>query len=259
MSFIKTEIIEQVAIITISRPEALNALNLQVLEDLEQAFDQIDLDQIRCIILTGEGDRSFVAGADISEMLNMDQSAAIDFGQMGNKLFRKIELFPLPIIAAINGFCMGGGNELAMACDIRLASDNSIFGQPEVGLGITPGFGGTQRLARVIGSVSKTKEILYTGNTIKADEALAIGLVSSIHPQEELMDAALNMAKKIAQNAPIAVRNTKQAVNQGLDTDIEAALEIESQLFGACFASEDQKEGMMAFLEKRKEKHFNNK
>ncbi len=259
MEFVKVDINEAVATVTIDRPKALNALNTQVLSDLAEAFSSLDLNQIRCVILTGSGDKSFVAGADIGEMVEMDSAKGKEFGAAGNKVMRDIENFPIPVIAAINGFALGGGNELAMSCDIRLAADNAIFGQPEVGLGITAGFGGTQRLARVIGSVSKAKEILYTARNIKADKALEIGLVSAVYPQEELMPAAQKMAAGIAANAPIAVRHTKEAINRGLQTDIDSGIAIEVELFGNLFDTEDQKEGMQAFLEKRREKNFLNK
>lgn len=248
-----------VGIVTINRPKALNALNEEVLRDLEATFDSIDQEATRVVILTGAGDKSFVAGADIAAMSNMTKEEGEKFGAFGNAIFRKIETFPLPVIAAINGFALGGGNELAMSCDIRLASDNALFGQPEVGLGITPGFGGTQRLMRVIGSMSKAKELLYVGGNIKADEALALGLVSGVYPQEELMPAAIKMATKIAANAPIAVRLSKRAMNEGIEVKMDEAIALEARLFGDCFETADQKEGMGAFLEKRKEKNFINK
>lgn len=248
-----------IGIVTINRPKALNALNEEVLRDLEATFDSIDQDATRVVILTGAGDKSFVAGADIAAMSNMTKEEGEKFGAFGNAIFRKIETFPLPVIAAINGFALGGGNELAMSCDIRLASENALFGQPEVGLGITPGFGGTQRLMRVIGSMSKAKELLYVGGNIKADEALALGLVSHVYPQEELMPAAKKMASKIAANAPIAVRLSKRAMNEGIEVGMDEAIALEAKLFGDCFETADQKEGMGAFLEKRKEKNFINR
>ena len=192
-------------------------------------------------------------------MSEMDQAEAVLFSETGNSLFSKIEKFPVPVIAAINGYALGGGNELALSCDIRICSQNAVFGQPEAGLGITPGFGGTQRLARVIGSKSKAKEILFTCRNIKANEALEIGLVSAVYPSESLMEEALKIAARIASHAPIAVRNIKKAVNEGLDMSIDDAIKREIELFSACFATEDQKEGMQAFLEKRKEKIFKNK
>ncbi len=259
MEFVKVDVKGAIATVTIDRPRALNALNTQVLQDLAEAFKSLDLNEVRCVILTGAGEKSFVAGADIAEMVNMTSDQAKEFGAAGNKVMRDIEAFPVPVIAAVNGFALGGGNELAMSCDIRLAADNAIFGQPEVGLGITPGFGGTQRLARVIGSLTKAKEILYTGRNIKADQALEIGLVSAVYPQAELMPAAEKMASIIAANAPIAVRNTKDAVNSGLQTDIDSGIAIEVKAFSELFDTADQKEGMSAFLEKRKEKNFQNK
>lgn len=258
MQFVNVELQGMVAVITINRPQALNALNSQVLTDLQEAFEGLDRATVRCVVLTGAGEKAFVAGADIGEMQAMNEAQAVAFGKTGNAVFRMIETFDLPVIAAINGFAMGGGNELAMSCDIRICSENALFAQPEVGLGITPGFGGTQRLVRVIGSQSKAKEILYTGRNVKADEAMQIGLVSAVYPLEQLMPEALKMASRIAGNAPIAVRACKQAVNRGLDAPMDAAIGIEVKLFGACFATEDQKEGMTAFLEKRKEKNFRN-
>ena len=180
------------------------------------------------------------------------------FGKKGNDVFRKLETFPIPVIAAVNGFALGGGCEISMSCDIRICSDNAVFGQPEVGLGITPGFGGTQRLARLVGP-GMAKQMIYTARNIKADEALRIGLVNAVYTQEELMGAAEKMAAGIAKNAPIAVRNCKKAINDGLDADMDEAIVIEEKLFGDCFESYDQKEGMAAFLEKRKVEKFLNK
>ncbi|MDY3051640.1 MAG: enoyl-CoA hydratase-related protein [Ndongobacter sp.] len=259
MEFVQVEERGQVALVTVTRPKALNALNSQVMAEVREAFESIDVDRVRCVVITGAGEKSFIAGADIGEMRDLDEAQGCAWGEVGNSLMRMIEQFPLPVIAAVNGFALGGGNELAMSCDIRLASENAVFGQPEVGLGITPGFGGTLRLARVIGSVSKAKELLYTANTIKADEALRLGLVSAVYPQEELLPAAFRMAEKIAANAPVAVRNTKKAVNDGLDVGMDEAIKIEVAMFGNCFSTEDQVEGMSAFLEKRKEKTFRNR
>lgn len=259
MEFVKVEVNEGVALVTISRPKALNALNKQVLEEIGQAFDELDQEVVRAVVITGEGDKSFVAGADIAQMKDMNAEEGKEFGRFGNAIMRKIETFPLPVIAAVNGFALGGGNELAMSCDIRLASENALFGQPEVGLGITAGFGGTQRLARVIGSTSMAKEILLSASNIKADRAKEIGLVNEVYPVGEVVAAALKLAGKIAQQAPIAVRRTKYAINEGLDHKMDDAIEVEVVEFGECFASQDQKEGMGAFLEKRKEKNFINK
>lgn len=258
MGFVTYEEKEGYAIVTINRPEALNALNSEVLADLENVFDAIDTNVVRAVVLTGAGKKSFVAGADIGEMSTLSVAEGEAFGKHGNSVFRKIEVFPVPVIAAVNGFALGGGNELAMSCDIRICSDNAVFGQPEVGLGITPGFGGTQRLARII-NPGKAKELIYTATNIKAPEALAVGLVNAVYTIEELMPAAEKMAARIARNAPIAVRACKKAINDGLQTDIDSAIAIEEKLFGSCFETEDQVEGMKAFLEKRKVEKFNNK
>ena len=258
MEFITYEQEGFVGIITINRPKALNALNSQVLKEIDAALDAVDLETTRCLILTGAGEKSFVAGADIAEMSTLTKAEGEAFGKAGNDVFRKLETFPIPPIAAVNGFALGGGNEIAMSCDIRICSDNAVFGQPEVGLGITPGFGGTQRLARIIG-VGKAKELVYTAFNIKADEAYRVGLVNAVYPQAELMDAAKKMAGKIAKNAPIAVRACKKAINEGLDVDMDQAIVIEEKLFGSCFETEDQKDGMTAFLNKTKVDGFKNK
>ena len=246
------------AVITISREKALNALNSQVLDELNETLDAVNLEEVRCLILTGAGAKSFVAGADIGEMSTLTKAEGEAFGKKGNDVFRKLETFPIPVIAAVNGFALGGGWEISMSCDIRICSDNAVFGQPEVGLGITPGFGGTQRLARLVGP-GMAKQMIYTARNIKADEALRIGLVNAVYTQDELMAAAEKMAAGIAKNAPIAVRNCKKAINDGLDADMDEAIVIEEKLFGDCFESYDQKEGMAAFLEKRKVEKFLNK
>ena len=253
MEFVLYEVKGQVGIITINREKALNALNSTVLEELDKTLDGVDLDAVRCLILTGAGEKSFVAGADIGEMSTLTKAEGEAFGKKGNDVFRKIETFPIPVIAAVNGFALGGGCEISMSCDIRICSDNAVFGQPEVGLGITPGFGGTQRLARIVGP-GMAKQMIYTARNIKADEALRIGLVNAVYPQEELMAAAEKMASGIAKNAPIAVRNCKKAINDGLEAGMDEALVIEEKLFGDCFETEDQKYGMAFFLDKNKEK-----
>lgn len=258
MEYIVYEQKGQYAVITISREKALNALNSQVLEELDQTLDAVNLDEVRCLILTGAGPKSFVAGADIGEMSTLTKAQGEAFGKKGNDVFRKLETFPIPVIAAVNGFALGGGCEISMSSDIRICSDNAVFGQPEVGLGITPGFGGTQRLARLVGP-GMAKQMIYTARNIKADEAFRIGLVNAVYPQEELLPAAEKMAAGIAKNAPIAVRNCKKAINDGLDLDMDKAVELEEKLFGDCFESYDQKEGMTAFLEKRKVEAFLNK
>ena len=258
MDFITYEQEGFVGVITINRPKALNALNSGVLDELNACLDTIDLETTRALILTGAGEKSFVAGADIGEMSTLSKAEGEAFGKKGNDVFRKLETFPIPVIAAVNGFALGGGCEIAMSCDIRICSDNALFGQPEVGLGITPGFGGTQRLARIIG-VGKAKEMIYACTNVKADEAKALGLVNAVYTQEELLLAAKKLAGKIAKNAPIAVRACKKAINDGLDVGMDEAIVIEEKLFGSCFETEDQREGMGAFLEKRKVEGFKNR
>ena len=258
MEFVTYEQTGHIAVMTINRPKALNALNKQVLTEINEVLDQVDVNTVRCMIVTGAGEKSFVAGADIGEMSELNREEGVAWGKYGNDIFRKLETLPVPTIAAINGFALGGGCEISMSCDIRICSENAVFGQPEVGLGITPGFGGTQRLARIVG-MGRAKEIIYTASNIKADEAYRIGLVNKVVPQEELMAAAQKMASKIASNAPVAVRLSKKAINEGLQVDMDKAIVIEEHAFGDCFATEDQKEGMSAFLEKRKEKNFQNK
>jgi len=266
MEFVVYEQKGAVGIVTISREKALNALNSTVLEELDATFDAINLDEVRCVILTGAGAKSFVAGADIGEMSSLTKAEGEAFGKKGNDVFLKIENFPVPVICAINGFALGGGCEIAMSCDIRICSDNAVFGQPEVGLGITPGFGGTQRLARLVGP-GMAKQMIYTARNIKAAEAYRIGLVNEVYSaevdaegnvvktaQEVLMASAEKMAAGIAKNAPIAVRNCKKAINEGLDLAMDKAVELEEKLFGDCFETEDQKYGMAFFLDKNKEK-----
>lgn len=239
-----------VGILSINRPDALNALNSKVLDELEDAILKVQRDEeIYVLILTGEG-RAFVAGADIGEMKNMDSLEARNFAKKGMDVFREIELMEKPVIAAVNGFALGGGCELAMCCDIRIASEKAKFGQPEVGLGITPGFAGTQRLARLVG-LGRAKELIFTTDIINAEEAYRIGLVNKIVAEDKLINAAMEMANTIASKGQIAIRYSKTAINRGIETDIETGMSIEKELFGLCFATEDQKEGMEAFLEKR--------
>ena len=253
MSYVKYEQQGAVAILTIERPEALNALNSQVLSDLDEAITKVEAaDDVFAVILTGAG-RSFVAGADIGEMVNFSAYDGKKFGVHGGGVFLRLENLSKPVIAAVNGFALGGGCELAMSCDIRLASEKAKFGQPEVGLGITPGFGGTQRLARLV-SPGMAKQLIYTAKNIKAAEAYRIGLVNAVYPLEELMPAAEKMAAGIAKQAPIAVRASKKAINDGLQVDMDQAIVIEEKLFGSCFETEDQKYGMAFFLDKNKEK-----
>lgn len=253
MEFINYEVDGAVAVLTINRPKALNALNSTVLDELSETIDSIDLNEVRALIVTGAGEKSFVAGADIGEMSTLTKAEGEAFGKKGNDVFRKLETLPIPVIAAVNGFALGGGCEISLACDIRICSENAVFGQPEVGLGITPGFGGTQRLARTVG-VGMAKQLIYTARNIKAPEALRIGLVNAVYPIEELMGAAKKMASIIASNAPIAVRNCKKAINDGLQTNIDSGIEIEEKLFGDCFETEDQRYGMAFFLDRNKDK-----
>ena len=254
-----------IGIAAINRPQAMNAINSAVIRDLSQVIAEVEADtELRALIITGEG-RAFAAGADISEMSSMSALEGRDFGRRGSALFRRIEKLEIPTIAAVNGFALGGGCELSMACDIILAAGPNAegkggakFGQPEVGLGITPGFSGTQRLPRRVGA-AKAKELIFSGKVIGAEEAKAMGLVNEVYPAEELMDAAVAMAKSFAVNAPIAVKYSKACIDRGLQMDIDDGVALENELFAMCFATEDQKEGMSAFLEKRKEKNFQNK
>lgn len=250
MSVVLLEKKDGVAILKINRPEALNSINSEVLQGISDAVDDVAADpEIRVMIVTGEG-KAFVAGADIAAMSVMNQEQGLAFGRLGAKVFRKIETMDKPSIAAVNGFALGGGCELAMACDIRLASEKAKFGQPEVSLGITAGYSGTQRLPRIVGK-SVAMELLLTGGQIKAAEALRIGLVSKVTEPEALMSEAMDLAARIMKNAPLAVKYTVMAIKEGLEAPMEEAIEIESKLFAKCFATEDQKEGMKAFLEKR--------
>ena len=252
MGFVKVEQQGHVGILTIDRQEALNALNSQVLNDLDAAIDEVAAnDDVYVVVLTGAG-RSFVAGADIGEMKGFSSADGKKFGVHGGGVFLKLENMAKPVIAAINGFALGGGCELSMACDIRLASEKAKFGQPEVGLGITPGFAGTQRLPRIVG-ISKAMELILTA------KAKAIGLVSEVYPPEELMPKALELANAICANAQIAVQESKRCIRMGMQTDISTGSAFEAEAFGVCCGTEDKDEGMGAFLEKRAEKHFKNK
>ncbi len=250
MGFVDYEVKGNYAIITINREQALNALNSEVLDELDKVVSGIDLDAIRAVVLTGAGEKSFVAGADIGEMSTLSKAEGEAFGKKGNDVFRKIETCPIPFIAAVNGFALGGGCEISMSCDIRIASESAMFGQPEVGLGITPGFGGTQRLVRIVGP-GMAKQLIYTARNIKADEALRIGLVNAVYPAGELMEQAEKLASTIAGNAPIAVRACKKAINEGLELPMDEAIALEEKLFGSCFESWDQQEGMANFLRKK--------
>ena len=240
-----------IAVATINRPKALNALNSEVLTDLDELVSAVKADaDIRALVITGSGEKAFVAGADIGEMSTLTKEGGEAFGKHGNNVFRAIETLPIPTIAAVNGFALGGGCELSMACDIRICADTAVFGQPETGLGITPGFSGTQRLPRRVG-VAKAKELIFSGRMIKADEAKEIGLVNAVYAPEALMDGALEMAKSFTKNAPIAVKYAKACIDRGMQMDIDGGIAVENELFAMCFATADQKEGMGAFLEKR--------
>lgn len=254
-NFLKINTEKEICTLTISAPKSLNALNSTILKELGDFVDHID-SQIKVLIITGDGEKSFVAGADISEMQNLNASEGENFGRLGAQVFRKIENLPIPVIAAVNGFALGGGCELAMACDCRICSDNAKFGQPEVGLGIIPGFSGTYRLAKLVG-MGYAKEMIYTGKAIRADEALRIGLVNAVYPREELMTAAQTMAGKICAMAPIAIKYAKQCINAEYDLDADDAIAFENKMFGQCFATKDQKEGMTAFLTKRPAQFIN--
>ena len=235
-----------IATIAINRPKALNALNLATLTELKDVVEKIAVDKaVQVVIITGAGEKSFVAGADIVEMSTKNAVEGRVWGQVGQNIFTEIENLPQPVIAAVNGFALGGGCELACACDIRYASENAKFGQPEVGLGITPGFGGTQRLTRVVGR-GHAKELIYTASIIDAQEALRIGLVNKVVPQAELMDAVMKLAKTITKKAPVAVQLAKAAINRGINCDVVTGISYEAEVFGLCFATADQKEGMKA-------------
>lgn len=256
MSYVQYELAEnKVATLTIDRQEALNALNEQVLLDLDAALDQVQADRARAVIVTGAGSRSFVAGADVVKMSTMTQAEALAFSDMANRIFLKLERLPMPTVAAVNGWALGGGCELACACDIRLASEKAAFGQPEAGLGIPPGFGGTQRLVRVV-TPAVAKEMIYTTRRVKADRALAIGLVNAVYAPEELLPAAQQLAGEIAAQGPIGVRAAKRALTLGTGTDMATAVAIEAAQFAACFGTADQREAMTAFAEKREHAPF---
>ena len=257
MAFVEVTKQGNVGIITMNRPEALNALSSAVFADLTKALDIVEKDdEIYVVVITGAG-RAFVAGADIGEMATMNVEEGLAFSELGNNLMMRVDLFSKPTIAAVNGFALGGGCELALAADIRIASEKAKFGQPEVGLGIIPGFGGTQRMARIIGT-GAAMELIYTADTIDAQRALEIGMVQHVVPAEELMDFALAMANKIATKAQVAIRTSKMAIRRGIDCDISTAATYEALAFATCFATEDQKDAMKAFVEKRKLEKFKN-
>ena len=243
---------ENLAVVTINRPKVLNALNGDVIRELSLVVDELEGDDgVRVVIITGSGEKAFVAGADIAFMSKLSPMEAMRFARLGQAVMRKIENMSKPVIAAVNGFALGGGNELAMSCDIRVASERAKFGQPEVQLGIIAGFGGTQRLTRLV-NPGLAKEILYTADQYDAETAHKMGLVNHVVPAEELLSFCKGMAKRIAARGPVAVSLTKEAINAGLEMDLDKAIGVEADLFGLSFTTEDRKEGIAAFLEKRK-------
>ncbi len=249
--FVKCVIEEGIALVTIDNPASLNALNAPTLTQLDQVFDQVAGNpEVKGVIITGGGEKSFVAGADINEFLQVTGDTAAGFMARGQRIFDKIEAFDRPVIAAVNGFALGGGNELAMCCDIRIAAENALFGQPEVNLGVIPGYGGTQRLPRLIGP-GKAKEIIFADERISAQEALRIGLVQRVVPKGQAVEEAKKLMKKIMAKGPVAIRMAKKAINEGLGMSLRAGLDLEGQCEGVCFGSEDKNEGAKAFLEKR--------
>ena len=258
MAFVEVTKKDHIAVVTMNRPEALNAMNRAVFTDLEVALDDVEKDdEVYVVIITGAG-RAFIAGADIGEMAPMNVAEGLAFSELGNRILMRVDMMEKPTIAAVNGFALGGGCEMALACDIRIASEKAKFGQPEVGLGITPGFGGTQRLARIVG-VSNAMELILTAKNINAQQAKEIGLVSHVYPPEELMDKAMELAQAIAANAQVAVRQSKAAIRRGQQTDMYTGAAYEAEAFAVCFATEDQKDAMTAFVNKEKVTSFKNK
>lgn len=240
-----------IAVVTVDRPEVLNALNAATIQELKATFDALDRDdELRAIILTGSGTRAFIAGADITEMQGLSAPEAVELAQRGQSLSLAMEAMTKPIIAAVNGFALGGGCELMMACDFAIASERAKFGQPEVNLGLIPGFGGTQRLARLVGR-GLARQLVYTGEMLSAERALSVGLITEVTSPEELMPRAVAIAELIAEKAPLAVAACKKALNRGVELPLEAALDFEAVLFGAMFNTADMREGTQAFTEKR--------
>ena len=249
---INFQVEEGIATITFNRPKALNALNAALLEEFSKALDEIAADEnIRVLILTGAGDKSFVAGADITELATYNSLAAKAFSQNGHAIIAKLQALPIVVIAAVNGFALGGGTEIAIACDFIYASENAKFGQPEINLGLIPGFGGTQRLPRLIGP-NMAKELVFTGKMISSAEAKQIGLANKVVPQDQLLEEVMRTAREIASKGKVSLRAAKQTINYGLNTDLATGIHIEVEGFGMCYASSDSKEGTSAFLEKRK-------
>lgn len=258
MEFVLFEQQNQVGVLTVNRPAALNALNSAVVAEMHKVLQEIAKMDIRCLVVTGAGEKAFVAGADIAEMANLTPEAAQGFSNEGNAMMEELENLPMPTIAAVNGYALGGGCELALCCDIRIASERAAFALPETSLGILPGYGGLQRLARLI-NPAKAKELAFTTARIKAQEACDIGLVNAVYPAEELMQHCMEMAEKIAANAPVGVRGAKRVINQSLGLTLPQAYRLEVEAFGDCFATQDQREAMQAFVEKRKPEPFTGK
>ncbi len=252
LEFVRVEWDAELAIVTVDRPEKLNALNAEVVRELGEVFSSLaEDDNVRGVVLTGAGEKAFVAGADIGELATMDPVSGVRVSRDGQEVFRAIERFPKPVLAAVGGFALGGGCELALACHLRIASEKARFGLPEVGLGIIPGYGGTIRLARLVG-LGRAIEMTLTGEMVDAERAREIGLVSAVVPPDALLDEAKALLRKVTKNGPVAVRLALESIYRGLDTGTEEALAFESSLFGLLASTDDMKEGMSAFLEKRK-------
>lgn len=252
LTYVRVEWDADVAIVTIDREDKLNALNAEVVAEIGDVFSSLrDDDKVRGVILTGAGDKAFVAGADIGELATMDPLSGVRVSRDGQEVFRSIERFPKPVLAAVGGFALGGGCELALACHMRLASENARFGLPEVRLGIIPGYGGTIRLARLVG-LGRAIELTLTGDMVDAERAREIGLVSAVVPKDALLDEAKTLIRKVTKNGPVAVRMALESIYRGLDTATAEALDFESSLFGLLASTDDMREGMEAFLEKRK-------
>lgn len=249
--YVRCQIEEGIAIVTIDNQPALNALSAPVLTQLDQIFTGLAKNlEVKGVIITGAGEKSFVAGADISEFIQVTGDTAVEFMSRGQRIFNKIEAFDRPVIAAVNGFALGGGNEIALCCDIRIAAENAVFGQPEVNLGIIPGYGGTQRLPRLIGP-GKAKETIFADERINAQEALRIGLVQRVVPRGQAVEEAKKILKKIMSKGPVAIQMAKKAINDGLKMSLREGLDLEAQSNAVCFSTEDKDEGAKAFLEKR--------
>ncbi len=249
--FVRCEIEGDIAVVMIDNQPSLNALNAQTLTQLDQTIDDLAKNKsVRGVIITGGGDKAFVAGADISEFLKIKGDEAIGFMSRGQRIFDKIEAFDRPVIAAVNGFALGGGNELALCCDMRIAAENAVFGQPEVNLGIIPGYGGTQRLPRRVGP-GKAKEIIFADERITAQEALRIGLVERVVPKGQAVEEAKKLMRKILGKGPVAIQMAKKAINEGLTMSLREGLDLEARCSGVCFGTKDKDEGAKAFLEKR--------